>query len=94
MLLRVPPVLHFISIHWKKQKNLSQPIASRPHAKAYVIEYKETGKPVGIISLIQIDYKNRSAQCIIDIGDKTVWGKGIGTASLSLLLSSVFSERS
>ena len=57
-----------------------------------MIEYKETGKTVGIVSLINIDYKNRSAECIIDIGVKNMWGKGIGTAAISLVLEFLFNE--
>lgn len=40
---------------------------------------KESKKPIGITSLINIDYKNRNAECIIDIGDKKSWGKGYKT---------------
>ncbi|MFB5368982.1 GNAT family N-acetyltransferase [Enterococcus faecalis] len=67
-------------------------IASQSNAKGYMIEYKETGKTVGIISLINIDYKNRSAECIIDIGSKDMWGKGIGTEAMSLILEFAFNE--
>lgn len=28
--------------------------------------------PIGIVSLINIDYKNRNAECIIDIGEKAM----------------------
>lgn len=67
-------------------------IASQSNAKGYMIEYKETKKTVGIVSLINIDYKNRSAECIIDIGSKDMWGKGIGTDAMSLILEFAFSE--
>lgn len=67
-------------------------IAAQSTAKGYLIEYKETEQTVGIVSLINIDYKNRSAECIIDIGVKDVWGKGIGTAAISLILEYAFNE--
>ncbi|HAG43193.1 MAG TPA: GNAT family N-acetyltransferase [Clostridium sp.] len=67
-------------------------IATQSNAKGYIIEYKETNQAVGIISLINIDYKNRSAECIIDIGAKEMWGKGIGTAAISLILEFAFNE--
>ncbi|WP_291567768.1 GNAT family N-acetyltransferase, partial [Clostridium sp. UBA2485] len=50
-------------------------IATQSNAKGYIIEHKETNQAIGIISLINIDYKNRSAECIIDIGVKEMWGK-------------------
>ncbi|MFD2132238.1 GNAT family N-acetyltransferase [Pseudogracilibacillus auburnensis] len=67
-------------------------IVSQSTAKGYLIEYKETEQTVGIVSLINIDYKNRSAECIIDIGVKDMWGKGIGTAAISLILDFAFNE--
>lgn len=67
-------------------------IASQPSAKGYMIIYNETHATVGIISLVNIDTKNRSAECIIDIGDKSVWGKGIGTQALSLVIDYAFNE--
>ncbi|MBO1001081.1 GNAT family N-acetyltransferase [Pseudogracilibacillus auburnensis] len=67
-------------------------IVSQPTAKGYLIEYKETEQTVGIVSLINMDYKNRSAECIIDIGVKDMWGKGIGTAAISLILEFAFNE--
>ncbi len=67
-------------------------IVSESTAKGYLIEYKETEQTVGIVSLINIDYKNRSAECIIDIGVKDMWGKGIGSAAISLILEFAFNE--
>ncbi|WP_371362116.1 Spermidine N(1)-acetyltransferase [Sporomusa rhizae] len=67
-------------------------IASQSASKGYMIEHKETGKTVGIVSLINIDYKNRSAECIIDIGARDMWGKGIGTEAMSLILEFAFNE--
>lgn len=67
-------------------------IISQSNAKSYIIEHKESNQAVGIVSLSNIDYKNRSAECIIDIGVKNMWGKGIGTAALSLIIEFAFSE--
>src|SRR5690625_874993 len=51
------------------------------NSKGYMIEEVKTGKPIGVTSLINIDYGNRNAECIIDIGDKDYWGKGFGRES-------------
>lgn len=62
-------------------------------AKSYIILDKQDGdRPIGIISLIQLDYKNRNAECIIDIGEKDCWGKGYGSEALRLLLDYAFLE--
>jgi len=61
-------------------------------AKSYIIVEKGNGIPIGIVSLINIDYKNRNAECIIDIGEKEYWGKSYGSEGLKLLLDYVFYE--
>lgn len=44
------------------------------------------------MSLTAINYRNRSTECIIEIGVKEMQGKGVGTAALSLLLDFAFNE--
>lgn len=61
-------------------------------AKSYIMVEKEKETPIGIVSLINIDYKNRNAECIIDIGEKDYWGKSYGSEGLNLLLNYSFSE--
>lgn len=61
-------------------------------SKSYMIIDKESERPIGITSLIQIDFKNRNAECIIDIGEKDYWRKGYGTEALKLLLDYSFLE--
>lgn len=60
--------------------------------KSYIMVEKGNEIPIGIVSLINIDYKNRNAECIIDIGEKEYWGKGYGSEGLKLLLDYVFYE--
>lgn len=71
---------------------VAQVILGSPSSKSYLILDKETGSPIGITSLITIDYKNRNAECIIDIGEKEYWGKGYGQEALRLLLNYAFLE--
>lgn len=61
-------------------------------SKSYIISENNSQVPIGITSLINIDYKNRNAECIIDIGEKEYWGKGYGKESLKLLLDYAFFE--
>ncbi|MBM7679326.1 RimJ/RimL family protein N-acetyltransferase [Gracilibacillus alcaliphilus] len=61
-------------------------------SKSYIMVDKQEDTPFGIISLIHIDYKNRNAECIIDIGDKTYWGRGYGKEALTVLLDYAFLE--
>lgn len=61
-------------------------------SKSYIIVEKKSDKPIGVTSLINLDYKNRNAECIIDIGDKEAWGKGFGAEAMNLLLDFGFLE--
>lgn len=67
-------------------------IIGEPSSKGYMIVNRETQDVMGIVSLINIDTKNRSAECIIDIGNKDYWGKGFGNEALSLLMNYSFNE--
>ena len=50
----------------------------------FLIESLES-EPLGITGLIDIDRKNRTAQCYCVIGEKSFWGKGLGTEIHSVL---------
>ncbi|MHC4783693.1 MAG: GNAT family N-acetyltransferase [Planctomycetota bacterium] len=50
----------------------------------FIVESLE-GDPIGITGLIDIDRKNKTAQCYCVIGEKDHWGKGLGTEIHSVL---------
>lgn len=61
-------------------------------SKGYIMVDKKKETSIGVVSLINMDYKNRNAECIIDIGEKEYWGKGYGGEALKLLLDYAFYE--
>ncbi|MYL44250.1 GNAT family N-acetyltransferase [Virgibacillus halodenitrificans] len=61
-------------------------------SKSYIIMERAQQLPIGVTSLINLDLKNRNAECIIDIGEKNYWGKGYGKEALQLLLTYAFNE--
>ena len=65
---------------------------SRKNSKTYIIESIKDNKPIGITSLISIDMYNHNAEFIIDIGDKSYWGKGIGREVVTMILNYAFKE--
>jgi RimJ/RimL family protein N-acetyltransferase len=71
---------------------VSQVILGSSAAKNYIMVKKSKEIPIGIVGLINLDYKNRNAECIIDIGEKNYWGKGYGLEGLKLLLNYAFYE--
>jgi len=74
------------------KKFVEQVILGSHNAKSYLLVEKENEQSIGIVSLTNIDYKNRNAECIIDIGEKDYWGKGFGSEGLMLLLDYAFYE--
>ncbi|RLC66916.1 MAG: N-acetyltransferase [Chloroflexi bacterium] len=50
------------------------------------------GVHIGNVGLHSIDWKNRSAELGIVIGEKTYWGQGYGTDAIRTLLGLVFGE--
>lgn len=67
-------------------------ITGSKNSKSYMIETKKELRTVGIVSLIDINHKDRSAECIIDIGEKDAWGQGIGRDAFSLIMNYAFNE--
>lgn len=67
-------------------------ISTSSTSKSYMIQLNESSKPIGVVSLVNVDYKNRNAECIIDIGEKDYWGSGYGKEAMSLSLRYSFLE--
>jgi len=60
--------------------------------KGFVIADKLTEQYIGQIDLLHLDWKNRSAELGMVIGDARLHGRGIGTAAVRLLQQFVFME--
>jgi len=59
-------------------------------AKAWIIKYNK--KPVGLASLSNIDYGNKTTDWGLYIANKSIRGKGLGSAALYKLMEYVFNE--
>lgn len=65
------------------------------HAKdkiIWAVVEEKTNKCVGQVGLYQIDYRVRSAEFGIMLGDKSVWGKGLGRACTKRVIDYGFLE--
>ncbi len=62
--------------------------------RAYIIEEKSTGKPVGwaTIRIHQFQRRMTSADVGLALGEKKAWKKGYGTETSGLLLDEVFQQ--
>ncbi len=93
-----PEVMHstspFLDVYSMEATSefVEQVILGSASSKSYIMTEKNNGTPFGIVSLVNIDYKNRNAECIIDIGEKEYWGKGYGAEGMKLLLDFAFNE--
>lgn len=52
----------------------------------------EDDLPIGTIGLMQIDYRNGNAGVGISIGEKALWGQGLGTDAMNALLDFAFGQ--
>ena len=72
--------------HWMKTKVASGEVIQ------YIIEIKDTGKPIGSVYFRDIDIVNISAEFGIFIGEVTALGKGYGSETAILFTEFGFSE--
>jgi diamine N-acetyltransferase len=66
-----------------------------PHEHVLVIDIKDAEHPgewraIGTCQFIQFDWRNRSAELGIMIGEKSFWNQGYGTETMRLLLEHGF----
>jgi RimJ/RimL family protein N-acetyltransferase len=72
----------------QEEKFIEDRPSRQPSEVHLVIEVE--GNPIGVISLMRIDYLNGTAETGTVIGEKESWGKGYGTAAKILLLKFAF----
>ena len=59
----------------------------------FAVVSKETAKPIGLVSLVDIDYVNQRAELGTTIvGDRSMWGKGIATEMIGVGLQYAFTD--
>jgi RimJ/RimL family protein N-acetyltransferase len=73
-----------------EEKEWLEKMARDPDQVIWVVEHK--GKPVGNTAIHAIDWRNGSGTTGTVIGDKTVWGKGLGRELMQLRTRYAFTE--
>lgn len=68
-------------------------LASREHNVRLAITLADSGDYVGNVNLTAIHPVNRSAEFSILIGEKSLWGKGVGQEATRLMLAHAFADR-
>lgn len=76
----------------EKEKRWAEQVALDNNNVRLMVCLKDGDKPIGIVSLTDINYVNRTAHSHILLGDKSSWGRGYGTEALRQLLTYAFDE--
>src|SRR5437773_6872914 len=79
------PLLARTAFRRKFEQRINEP---KENFKWFAIDYEE--QLVGSLQLGKIDYQHRSASFGIALGVKDLWGRGIGSTALRLLLDYAF----
>ena len=82
---------HFVSTAYEKEWILNA-ISNKNEIRLGIC-LVENNQLIGLCSVIDIDWINRSAHCPSMIGEKQYWNKGYGTEARKLLLEFAFKER-
>lgn len=92
--LREPELRHYTTMRYISdaleerwfEKLLTETSGPTPARLHFVIETREGGVPLGVISLMSINWRDRHAEAGIIIGEQDYWGKGYGTDAMRTLL--------
>jgi RimJ/RimL family protein N-acetyltransferase len=82
----------FKLLNMEDQKKWFQQLSKENPDKIMFAIINKNKKIIGTCGLTNIDYKNRSANTAIMIGDATIHGKGYGTESLRMLVEYGFKK--
>jgi len=75
----------------QQEKFIEIASASGDDAKYFAIETLD-GKLVGDCGLRKIDWKSRKAEFFLTIGEKQLWGKGLGSDALRIVIRLAFDK--
>jgi RimJ/RimL family protein N-acetyltransferase len=58
--------------------------------KKFIIMHQEAKKPVGLVSLMNINLNEKQAEFGITIGEKQYWGTGVAAAASNMMMHDAF----
>ncbi|MBN1261555.1 MAG: GNAT family N-acetyltransferase [Anaerolineae bacterium] len=89
-----PELRHYVTVRYVSEaleerwfEGMVQSAAGRtPSRLHFVIETLDTGQPIGVVGLEDIDWLDRCAEFGIIVGEPEFWGLGYGSDALRVLL--------
>jgi RimJ/RimL family protein N-acetyltransferase len=86
----VEPMAHYQEENWYETM-MDSPIHQHVHVIEVKVPNQETKyRPIGNCSFIDIEWRNRSAEVGIMIGEKSYWSQGYGPEALQVLIDHGF----
>jgi RimJ/RimL family protein N-acetyltransferase len=80
-------------LSYSGQKGWFDQYLQDPTREIFIAVSKEEQKPIGMIGLYKMDHRNHQAEMgSTMVGDPAMWGQGIGTEMIAVLLEYVFSD--
>ncbi|MGC9397954.1 MAG: GNAT family N-acetyltransferase [Anaerolineae bacterium] len=84
--LTIRYISHALEEQWF-ERLLADTSGGAPDRLHFVIEtLEETPRPIGVISLENINWRDREAEVGITVGDSDFWGRGYGTDAMRTML--------
>lgn len=71
---------------------VKQAMLSASDGEHFIIMHSLKDTAIGYVSIINIDFDNFSADCMIEIGDAAHWGKSYGSMAMEVIMEYVFKE--
>jgi len=78
-----PRTVEAVTAHYER-------FTTAPDGAQFTIYEQVTMRPIGITELQNIDYRNRTAEFVLFIGERAARGKGYGTETTRLMLDYAF----
>lgn len=84
---------HMISLPALEREYEKELLGEDRDRTTLILEDRTSGRPIGWCNAQTWDRKHVSTSLGIAIGEKELWGKGVGTEALSILLGLVFGQQ-
>lgn len=82
----------FEPVSWEDHLRWYNSLSSREDLRIFAIRKRADARLIGTCQLRNIDLGHRTAELVIRIGERSCWGRGLGTQALRLLLQHAFDE--